>query len=268
VLRLLGGKSEDDVELLRLRAEALLETGDGEHGVALLRRIVERDPDGRAGLFARARMLEVRSVEQLTQACDLYERAAKLDPSFGDALAEEGMLLAPLCGRSRQDFERAFAVSDRAVAADPTSPRAYYARSYATWAFLCAHEQRGEPVPPALVQSTCSDLRTAYALEPRPMYRVYAGKTLIVAGRPREGLPELEAVVDAVPRGDPAATLARTWRGNARFALGDEPGAVDDWLAALAAGPKEAAAECLGFAERASEENRRRLQNAGLERRR
>jgi serine/threonine-protein kinase len=255
-----------DVELARIVADALAVLGDQQNASDAFKALAEHDPEGARGIYARGRLIQVRSLEDAKQAIALFEKAASLDPSFGDALAEETMVLAQILMQDPSTFDAALAVANRAVEADPTAPHAYYARSYVTWDVVCARAGRGEAVPQELTDATCSDLRSAYALEGKELYRAYCGKTLVVSGRAREGLPDLEAVVAATPRGDPSGTLARTWRGNAKLVLGDEQGAVDDWLAALAAGPRECAMEARSYATKLKDEDAKRtLSNAGME---
>ena len=135
-----------------------------------------------------------------------------------------------------------------------------------TWNALCYRIDRKDSVPEPLVSGTASDLRTAYALRPEHEYLVYIGKCYVVVGRPLEGLPELERAVETIPRGEPGRAFALSWRGNAKLVAGDEAGATDDWLAALASGRRELATQALPYAAKVKDELRRRqLANAGFE---
>jgi serine/threonine-protein kinase len=261
-----GESAPDNLELARANAEAHMNAGQ-EDGLDMLRALADRDPEGARGLYARARTSELHRPADIEHAAELYERAFALDSSFGDALAEEALLLAALASKAAGPaFERALALANRAVANDPTSPRAFFARSYVTWDSIQARKANGEPIPAALADATCDDLRVAFALDGSLIYRIYSGKTLVVAGRPREGIPELAAAAEAAPAGSPLRTLARTWLGNARMSLGDEAAAVTEWVAALEAGPRSVASDCRPLADGVQDEGRRRrLIAAGLD---
>ncbi|HZV02420.1 MAG TPA: protein kinase [Planctomycetota bacterium] len=257
----------NNVELLFRLAEAKAEVGDPAGAREAYLRVVELDPKGAFGLYAKGLTTSIVDLSGLETVASIFERAYEADPTLGDALGEEAKLLSQAAQVNGGPTERALQAGNRAVRADPTSPKAYFGRSFATWDEVYFRSQRKEAVPRDLVEATCADLRIAFALEHRLVYRVYSGKCYVVAGLPAEGMPELDAAVAEAAANDGTSAYGLVWRGNASFLLGDEASATADWVAAFRAGPMEACAECLGYADQVKSESRKRdLDEVGLAR--
>jgi len=149
------------------------------------------------------------------------------------------------------------------VRADPTAGDAYYARAFVEWGEIARLRGSRQDVPQALVEADNADLRSAFGFDPsRRVYKVYVGKVLVIVGRIREGIAELDAVLAQATPGDGDWAYARIWRGNGRMGLGDESGALEDWIAAVKTGHGELFYEMLGAVTGLSAEGKKTLLEA------
>jgi tetratricopeptide (TPR) repeat protein len=248
-------------ELVRIEAEILLQAGQQGEALARFHALDALDPRGARGSYARFRlaMLEQRRLDSFA----LLDEAFALDPTFGDAMALKGSLLGPYVGRVEKAFEQGMDASEKAIRADPTAGEAYYARAFAEWGEIARRAASGLDVPSALVEADNADLRSAFGFDPsRRVYKVYVGKVLVVVGRFREGIAELDPVVTESAPGQGDWAYARIWRGNGRMGLGDESGALEDWLAAVGTGHGELFYEMLGGVKGLSAAGKKRLLEA------
>ncbi|QEH36399.1 Serine/threonine-protein kinase PrkC [Aquisphaera giovannonii] len=160
-----------------------------------------------AELYHRLAAASIRR-RAFDRALDYLDRAVALRPGWAEAHCERGRLLL----RHRRDAAAALGAFGRAAEIDPTWWRARLGRAESR--ILDGHARE------ALV-----DLKGLAAERPWDnATNTLMAAAMVEAGRPREALP----ILDAVLRGVPSNIVARHWRAMARRATGDDAGALDD----------------------------------------
>jgi tetratricopeptide (TPR) repeat protein len=250
----------DDPELIRIELEAAQVLNDRDAMRAAYEQLSARSDC--YGLYGQAfKELAERGRERgaLEKAIDLLDRSAAAEPTFAPAYGMKATILAPLAGRSPSARDQAKAAAERAIELDPTSPESFYARSYVTWAQIATRLDQGATVPVDEQEVCADDLRVAHALQARPVFLIYVGKLYSLCGRPREALAPLEAAIAEAQPGAADRAFGLSYRAVTRLLLGDEAGAVEDWSAAVRAGPLGVLRETWPYAQKLSADAKRRL---------
>ncbi len=146
-----------------------------------------------------------------------YDEALRIQPSYPLARSNRGFLR-----RNQGDLDGALEDAETALRADPSSGPAYILRA-------SVFRARGR------LDAAMSDLDRAVLLLPRSV-EAFNNRALIFmqTGRIREAYADYDRAVSLSP-GNPAVL---TGRAQARYLLGDRPGAAADLQAALQRAPK------------------------------
>jgi tetratricopeptide (TPR) repeat protein len=233
-------------ELLRVRADACFaavrRARDGSRDSSglisecqdALRHLEEVDRDGARGIYASVKRRELfeHARPDHEAVVQELERARSLDPNFAAAPLLEAEILSGVGEREGETPERVLALMEAAIRADPTEAESYYKRSAVYWMQCLAAERPGAPPPRDLQDRCIRDLKYARAIDLWSYHFVEEGKLYTMLGRPREAPAALEAALARASRGSFEWISALTWRGNMKVLLGDERGAVDDWVTA------------------------------------